>query len=101
RAAPSRCHPALPDALPISALGRQVQRLESECGVRLFYRHGRGVTLTPEGRLYAERVRPLLQQLAQASEGLGSAQQPVTGSITLRSEEHTSELQSRENLVCR
>lgn len=65
------------------ALGRQVQRLESECGVRLFYRHGRGVTLTPEGRLYAERVRPLLQQLAQASEGLGSAQQPVTGSITL------------------
>ena len=31
------------------ALGRQIQKLESECGVRLLYRHGRGVILTPEG----------------------------------------------------
>src|SRR5690606_6830651 len=65
------------------ALGRQVKPLDSECGARLFYRHGRGVTLTPEGQLYAERIRPLLQQLAQATEGLASAQQPITGSITL------------------
>src|SRR5260221_7214866 len=31
------------------ALGRQIQKLEEECGVRLFYRHGRGVSPTPAG----------------------------------------------------
>jgi len=65
------------------ALGRQVQRLEEACGVKLFYRHGRGVTLTPEGELFAARTRPLLRQLAQATEGLGAAERPLTGSITL------------------
>ena len=65
------------------ALGRQAQRLEDDCGVRLFYRHGRGVTLTPEGELFAERVRPLLRQLAEAADGLGAAEQPLSGAITL------------------
>ncbi|NLY26629.1 MAG: LysR family transcriptional regulator [Alcaligenaceae bacterium] len=65
------------------ALGRQVQRLEEDCGVRLLYRHGRGVSLTPEGELFAARVRPLLKKLAQATEGLNEAEQPLTGSITL------------------
>lgn len=64
------------------ALGRQVQRLEEDCGAKLFYRHGRGVTLTPEGELFAERVRPLLKQLAQAADGL-AAERPLCGSITI------------------
>src|SRR5207302_7210547 len=33
--------------------------------------------------------------------GSGGAFQPLAGSANTRSEEHTSELQSRENLVCR
>lgn len=65
------------------ALGRQVQRLEEDCGAKLFYRHGRGVTLTPEGELFAERVRPLLKQLAEAADGLGAAERPLCGSITV------------------
>lgn len=45
------------------ALGRQVHKLEEECGVRLLYRHGRGVSLTPEGHKLLEQVRPLMRQL--------------------------------------
>lgn len=65
------------------ALGRQIQHLEDDCGVRLFYRHGRGVTLTPEGELFAERVRPLLKQLAEAISDLGTSDRPLSGSITI------------------
>lgn len=65
------------------ALGRQVQRLEEDCGVKLLYRHGRGVSLTPEGEIFAERIRPLLTKLAMAADGLSAAERPLTGSVTL------------------
>jgi LysR family nitrogen assimilation transcriptional regulator len=65
------------------ALGRQVQRLEDECGVRLLYRHGRGVSLTPEGQIFADRIRPLLKKLAMAADGLSTTERPLSGAITL------------------
>lgn len=65
------------------ALGRQVQRLEETCGVKLFYRHGRGVSLTPEGETFAARIRPLLGELGQAAQGLGGAQRPLSGVVTI------------------
>jgi len=65
------------------ALGRQVQRLEESCGAKLFYRHGRGVSLTPEGETYAARVRPLLLELAGASDGLGNSERPLAGVVTI------------------
>jgi LysR family nitrogen assimilation transcriptional regulator len=45
------------------ALGRQIQKLEEEYGFRLFYRHGRGISLTHEGEIFLERVRPIIRQL--------------------------------------
>lgn len=65
------------------ALGRQVQRLEESCGARLFYRHGRGVSLTPEGETFAARVRPLLRELANASQGLANNERPLSGVVTI------------------
>jgi DNA-binding transcriptional LysR family regulator len=44
------------------ALSRQVQDLEDEIGVDLLRRGARGVTLTPEGRLFLEQVRELLKR---------------------------------------
>src|SRR3546814_4358328 len=41
------------------------------------------VTLTPEGELFAERIRPLLKQLTEAADGLAAAERPLCGSITV------------------
>ena len=41
-------------------LSSQIRRLEAELGLRLFERHTRGVTLTPEGTLVLERARVAL-----------------------------------------
>lgn len=65
------------------ALGRQVQKLELECGVRLLYRHGRGVTLTPEGETLLERVRPLVKQLREAGLDLREEGASVSGVVTV------------------
>jgi LysR family nitrogen assimilation transcriptional regulator len=65
------------------ALSRQVQRLEEDCGAKLLYRHGRGVTLTAEGEIFAERIRPLLKKLALAADGLNQNERPLSGSVTL------------------
>ncbi|OZI32588.1 LysR family transcriptional regulator [Bordetella genomosp. 10] len=63
------------------ALGRQVQRLEEACGTKLFYRHGRGVALTPEGEAFRIRVLPLIRELASAMDGLADPQRAVTGLV--------------------
>src|SRR5690606_41208408 len=69
--------------LTASAVSQQLAQLEREVGLALIDRSQWRVSLTPAGRVlagYAERVE---EELAE------------------RSEEHTSELQSREKLVCR
>ena len=40
-----------------SAISQQIKVLEEMLGVRLFTRHGRGVQINEEGRLYAMHVR--------------------------------------------
>src|SRR5690606_39400741 len=60
---------------------------------------GLGVVL-PAARI----VKPILGDAAAAvgaNVGLGMAGRGATAALLERSEEHTSELQSRENLVCR
>lgn len=65
------------------ALGRQVQKLEEHCGVRLLYRHGRGVSLTPEGERFVERVRPLIRQLEAVTGDLQSERALPKGAVTV------------------
>ncbi|HEX7558936.1 MAG TPA: transcriptional regulator GcvA [Usitatibacter sp.] len=54
------------------AVSRQVRALEQHVGIELFSRHGKRVTLTPEGRAFAERIRNALQEIAQAADALAS-----------------------------
>ncbi|ABE36561.1 bacterial regulatory helix-turn-helix, lysR family protein [Paraburkholderia xenovorans LB400] len=65
------------------ALGRQIRKLEEECGLRLVYRHGRGVSLTPEGQALIERAGPLVKQLAAIPADLQLERQSPEGLVTV------------------
>lgn len=58
--AAERCHVTQP------GLSQQIRQLEVLCGAPLFDRLGKSVRLTPLGREFVERARPILEQ----SEGL-------------------------------
>ncbi len=49
-----------------STITRHISRLESDIGVRLFHRSGRGVELTDAGRIFLTRARHVVQALADA-----------------------------------
>ena len=44
-----------------SALSQQIAKLEKELGVRLFYRHSRGASLTEAGQAFIPKARNILQ----------------------------------------
>jgi LysR family glycine cleavage system transcriptional activator len=54
------------------AISRQVRALEDHVGVQLFTRHGKRVSLTPQGRAFADRVRAALHEITLAAEAVGS-----------------------------
>jgi len=60
--AAERCHVTQP------GLSQQIRQLEELCGAPLYDRLGKSVRLTPFGREFVERVRPILEQ----AESLGS-----------------------------
>src|SRR5690606_41035445 len=53
------------------------------------------------GQYISTNSKPLASRIAAIASNDGSSTPSATQSIGRRSEEHTSELQSRENLVCR
>ena len=58
------------------AISHQVKGLEKFLDVMLFLREGRRVTLTEEGRFFAERVRSALNQIGDAAGSLKRRAQP-------------------------
>ena len=56
------------------AVSHQVRALEEHLGAALFSRHGKRVALTAAGRLFADRVRNALQEIARAAEAVGAGQ---------------------------
>jgi LysR family glycine cleavage system transcriptional activator len=50
------------------AVSHQVRALEEHLGTALFHRHGKRVTLTQEGRVFAERIRGALAEIANAAD---------------------------------
>lgn len=65
------------------ALGRQVRKLEEECGAALLYRNGRGVSLTPDGEKLLARLRPLVQQMESAVLEIRADRQSPAGNVTV------------------
>src|SRR5580698_11072835 len=109
--AAERCQVAQP------SLSQQVLKLEEDLGVKLFDRLGRSIRLTEAGRAFIPHARAILEQMDVARSSVAEKHADLRGSVTVgviptiapylmpgytaRSEEHTSELQSHVNLVCR
>lgn len=64
------------------ALSRQVRKLEGELKCDLFYRHGRGVSLTAAGKKLFDAVKPLLQQVVQIKDEILEDGNHPSGSVT-------------------
>jgi len=65
------------------ALSRQVHKLESELGVELFLRHGRGVTLTPAGEMLLQKASVILRNMRQVRDDVVSCASAASGKLTL------------------
>src|SRR5688572_10890144 len=67
--------------LPKSSVSRSVARLEQDLGVTLLRRTTRTVTLTDAGKVYYERARVAVQQLAEAGDVASDAGEEPRGLI--------------------
>lgn len=64
-------------------LTMRLKAVESELGVALLSRHGRGVEATAAGRLFAERARRLLAEVTSATAAVRSVGQGISGVLSL------------------
>ena len=60
-----------------------VKKLEQELGVQLFDRTTRSVILTPAGRMYLDRIKPLLADLDKANQELTEAGLGLRGRLNV------------------
>src|SRR5688572_23524122 len=81
----------------VSAVAKAVSRLEEELETQLLVRSTRKLAPNDEGRAFYARCQQILNDIEDAEASVKSARRSPKG----RSEEHTSELQSQSNLVCR
>lgn len=65
------------------ALSRQIKMLETEVGVPLFARHGRGMKLTEAGRQLLEHVGAPLRQLENSFDEVRSSAKRIEGRVAL------------------
>lgn len=68
---------------PTTTTSRRIAELEESLGVRLFYRTTRHVSLTDAGRLYLERIAPVVQAIDEANRLLSHAQTHVEGQLRI------------------
>lgn len=64
-----------------SAVSLQIQALEEEIGVRLFYRDNRNVELTPAGRSFLEDARAILRRSEDAVRRARQTSTEITGHL--------------------
>lgn len=68
-----------------SAISQQLSLLEKETGVVLLERVGRGVRLTPRGRILVGHGRAILERMEQAEAELAATMTNVTGTLEVAS----------------
>lgn len=66
-----------------SSISRLIAGLEEELGVRLFQRSTRQLAPTEGGRIYFERIEPLIEELAQARSAAQDAGAGLSGNLRI------------------
>ncbi len=74
---------ALALGMSTTALSSAVAKLEANLGVRLFNRTTRSVSPTDAGRVFVEQVRPALQDIHGAMDGVRSQQTTPSGTLRI------------------
>lgn len=64
-------------------VGRRIDQLESDLGVKLFKRSTRKITLTPEGQAFHDDVKNVLNELRAAEESLTVGAKSATGRLII------------------
>lgn len=74
---------AAADALSVSpsAISQQISQLEQEAGLELVERRGRGVTLTPAGRMLVTHAERIIAVLEEAKTDLAEMKRIVAGEL--------------------
>lgn len=85
RAAARRC------ALSPSALSHSVASLENRLNVQLFHRSTRNVSLTDAGRRFFDRIRPALDEIANATDELGKSNDRPSGTVKINADATAAE----------
>lgn len=70
-------------AIAQPALSRQMRLLEEGLGTRLFYRNGRGVTLTAAGKLFHGHATEILKRAAVAEQDIAALSGTPRGEVVL------------------
>ena len=66
-----------------SMASKSVSALEQRLGVKLLNRSTRSVALTPAGRRYYERSKPILEEMQQADEELAGSVHEIAGPVRI------------------
>jgi len=66
-----------------SAMSRLVKNLEDELGVTLLYRKGKAAVPTPEGRLFYEHAKRILDEYSQMKQDISMATQAAKSTLRL------------------
>ena len=74
---------ALQNNIAQSALSRRVRDIETDLGVQLFYRNGRGVVLTEVGETFLTRARDILADMESLRQEMGRTAGVLEGTVTL------------------
>jgi DNA-binding transcriptional LysR family regulator len=67
--------------LSASAVGKSIQRLEEQLGVRLFHRSTRTITLTQEGAIFLEHCRRILCEIDAARAEIAKSRDAPRGTL--------------------
>ncbi len=65
------------------ALSRHIKALETELGVQLLYRNGRGIVLTEAGKLLDRYSKEILESAARARSEIATLQSSPRGSVII------------------